>query len=1314
MKHPTQITLIICISLLQYFYAPAQHLRRYDVTSGLSANSIKSIIQDREGYIWFATTDGLNSFNGESFKSYGCSYQPTDKDGVTALNILTILQHRDGRQIWAATQSSSLLLFNPETESFKSLRISHQGITPNLCYTLTYDTEGKLWIGTDAGVYIFDEDAENDTFKIWSSVNSELTSNNVRSIFCDINGVIWVGTDNELAYFNPSAGKFIKAKTESDSFNGQKTVQISAISEGPEESLWIGTWNHGLAQLDKTSNRLKQVHTQGSSRFSNSMRIRSILCDTSDLLWVCSNVGLFQYNTRNNKLTQIITSPAQPNDNIYTSLKDKEGGIWIGTFFQGAYYLSPKARQIECYTAENTAGGLKGSAISSFCEDKDGKIYIGSENGGLSIFDPTNHTFLQSPANIGPANIHALSIADNHLYIGSYSKGLTRIDLKTGGIKKFSRNKYPEMLSDNIFSLFKSKDGHIFIGSDAGCARYDQTSEKFTRLDTLSGVFIYDIIEDKKDNIWFAGYYDGIYRYDRRAHKWTHYLHQEESEGSLPHNKTLSFYIDDKENLWICTEGGGVCKYDYENDRFEPFILKNGDKKTDLSIVYGILNDPSGKLWLSSNNGLWLCDLDGTIYRHLTHEDGLQSNQFNFGAIMKSSLGRLYFGGVTGFNIINPINLHDCTTSPTVTARITYDDDKGVKTLSPRTSASSHIKLPRNVSSFTMDFECLSYIAPDKTIFAYLIDDETDWTSTRESSVTLLNFPFGNHTIRVKAQTTDGHWSGNVAELNIYNMPPLALSFGAKTLYLVIALALLSLAIFYIRKRYAEKSRVKISEMKTEQEHAVYEARINFFTHVAHEIKTPVTLISAPLEVIRKNESNPEKIRNIELVQKNTQRLLDLVNQLLDFKKVSRDGYNLNMAPCNPAELTSNVVNRFDGKSLGGISIDMHLPEEELFCLLDPEAFTKIISNLMTNAVKHAKSKILVNLSIEELYEQKLLILEVQDDGCGINEKDQKHIFDTFYQTDTSASNSRITGVGLGLPLVKMLVQKHSGRIYINKEYQNGCGMRVELPFLPQARVTNNEISAEELNQLKILIVEDTLDMLEFISSVFDKKYTIYKAANGSEALKILRDTDVDIVISDISMPVMNGFELLQNIRKDDLLCHLPVIMLTVENSLETRIQGLEYGADAYIEKPFSTTHLLATVNNILSRREALRKAILKDPLKKEDRGTASSQDKIWFNQVTEYIQEHIQEQEISIESIANELCISRSSFQRKIKGLTGLSPVEFIRHIRLAKAAELLSTGKYRVNEVSYMIGINKPSYFSALFKKQYGVLPKDYHTFV
>ena len=270
--------------------------------------------------------------------------------------------------------------------------------------------------------------------------------------------------------------------------------------------------------------------------------------------------------------------------------------------------------------------------------------------------------------------------------------------------------------------------------------------------------------------------------------------------------------------------------------------------------------------------------------------------------------------------------------------------------------------------------------------------------------------------------------------------------------------------------------------------------------------------------------------------------------------------------------------------------------------------------------------------------------------------------------------------------------------------------MKVEIPYIPVALQTQEGTLYDEEGLIRILIVEDTLDMLEFISSIFNNKYAILKAPNGAEALNILKDNDVDIVISDISMPVMDGFELLKNIRNNEMLCHLPVIMLTVENSLEARIKGLEYGADAYIEKPFSTTHLLATVTNIINRREALRKTILKDPLKKEDEGIVISHDKEWFNLVTEYIQSHIQEPEIPIESIAAELRISRSSFQRKIKGLTGLSPVEFIRHIRLAKAAELLSTGKYRINEVSYMVGISKPSYFSALFKKQFGVLPKEY----
>lgn len=1307
MKPLIRTTILIAALCHICTYVHAQYFRKYDVTSGLSANSIKSIIQDNEGYIWFATSDGLNSFNGHSFKSYGCSYYPTGADGITAPNILSILQHKDGKQIWAATQSSQLLLFNPDTEAFRILELAGRGTqTPNLCYSTAYDAEGHLWIGTDAGIYIYDETSGG--FATWQTSNSSLTSDNVRYIFRDSNDVIWVGTDREIAHFNPSAQNFTRAKVDVSAFGGKRDIQISCISEGPEETLWVGTWNHGLASLDKSSNTLHRIHAGSDNSLTGNMRIRSILSDTADMMWICSNIGLFQYSSRSNIMSQVSLSASQPNDNIYASAKDNEGGIWIGTFFQGAYYLSPKARQIECYTSDNTGEGLIGSAVSSFCEDEHGNIYIGSENGGLSIFDPIVRKFRKPLTDARTGNFHALCIEGDDLYIGTYSKGLIKSSRTTGRSTRLTRSNTPGMLSDNIFSLLRSSGGDIIIGTDLGCCIYSPKNHTIRSVDTLSGVFIYDILEDAMDNIWFAGYYDGVYRYDRNAKKWSHYVHDAGNPESLSHNKTLSLYMDDRNNLWICTEGGGICRFVYETETFERLTLKSSDTKADLSIVYGMLSDPSGKLWLSSNNGLWVCSQDGQIYRHLTHEDGLQSNQFNTGAMMKSSLGKLYFGGVTGFNIINPVNLHDCPTSPVVTARITYDRNEG-KAHTPRTSGISEIRLPRSVSSFTMDFECLSYIAPDKTEYAYLIDDATDWTYTKEPSVTLLSFPYGRHTIKVKARTSDRYWSTNEATLKIWNLPPLMLSLLAKTIYILIAVAVLVLAIFYTRRRYAEKSRTRIREMKAAQEQKAYEARINFFTHVAHEIKTPVTLISAPLDLIRKSENDPEKLRNIELVQKNTQRLLNLVNQLLDFKKVSSDAYNLNMAPCDPAELTANVVNRFDGRSLGNISIDMTLPEENLFCLLDPEAYTKIVSNLMTNAVKHAGSQIHVILTHEDPEGLNTLTLEVRDDGCGISEKDQEHIFDTFWQTDSS-SNSRISGVGLGLPLVKMLVQKHSGKIYVNNDYKEGCSMKVEIPYLPQVSASHETAESDEQGLCRLLIVEDTLDMLEFISSIFDSRYAIFKSPNGAEALKILADNDIDIVISDISMPVMDGFELLQNIRKDEMLCHLPVIMLTVENSLETRIRGLEYGADAYIEKPFSTTHLLATVTNLINRREALRKAILKDPLKKEDEGTTTPQDKEWFNLVTEYISSHIQEPEIPVESIAAELRISRSSFQRKIKGLTGLSPVEFIRHIRLAKAAELLSTGKYRVNEVSYMVGISKPSYFSSLFKKQFGVLPKDY----
>ena len=1315
----------IAITILTAYFVHTlcygQNTRLYDTSSGLSENSIKSIIQDKKGYIWFATQDGLNVFNGIDFKSYGCSYQPVHNGDIGTLNILTILLHHDGEQIWAGLQSATILLFNPETETFREFKLYKENEpAPNVCYSIAYDNDNNLWIGTDAGIFVYDEEA--DSFTHYSSQNANLPADLIGTIFCDSKGVIWVGSEGGLSKFNPLTNTFINIRVDSRTAPKNNNYHIISITEDPSGTLWIGSWSNGLCKLDRDDNSLKYITPRGDIAHSEMLRVRSLVVDMPGMLWMCTNIGLFKYDIMENRLKQVVLSGRQPTDNIYSCLKDKEGGIWIGTYFRGAYYISPKARQIECYTLDNTLEHLYGSAISSFCEDNEGKIWIASENGGLSLFDPAKKEFIRTDYHIADDNLHALCMDDNYLYVGAFAKGLRQIDLNTGRIKVFQEKRSGLVNSSNVFSLLKGRDGFLYIGTGQGCSRYDTHQGVFSDIKELEGVFIYDIAEDTQDNIWFAGYYDGLYRYDKKNGAWTHYQHDESDKTSLPHNKLVSIYVDDKQRLWICSEGGGVCRYDYETDSFHKFVLYKNEEKLYLTVVYGILNDDSGNLWLSSNNGIYYCDEEGHTVRHFTFEDGLQSNQYNFGATLRSSTGKLYFGGINGFNVFNPETIEDNSICPMVTARVSYKNKRNEEYFSPRETATRTIVIPRNTNSFSLNFECLSYAAPSKNEFVYIIMNKDEhWTHTKESSVTFIDFPYGKHSIKVRARNGDGNWSENEAVLHINNRPPKMKSLAAKLGYVIIVLTVLGLTISAIERLRKEKAREKDRELKARQEQEAYNARIEFFTHVAHEIKTPVSLIKAPLEVVIKNQHKEDDRRNLNIIEKNTQRLLNLVNQLLDFKKISNQGYQINMQTTNPVQLVENVVSRFQGTVVANsIEIEMNLPEAPISCILDAEAYVKIVSNLMTSAVNYTKSKIIVSLSLQSSVNCRLLHLSVSDNGEGIVEPERAHVFNSFYQINMG-NNPRIAGVGLGLSLVKLLTEKHNGCAYVDRNYSDGCSMCIDIPYVepnsapesvsPEPAADKEPATAAPMpGGLKVLIVEDSEDMRNFISGIFQEGHTILIAENGMKALAILQKQDADIIISDLSMPIMDGFELLKAIRKDDILCHTPFIILTVESSLETKIRGLEYGADAYIEKPFSVEHLHATVHNLISNRELLRNRFISEPLKKENEAIVSSRDHNWLDKITALIHANLSEPEISIDNLATELNLSRSSFQRKIKGLTGLTPIEFIRLIRLKKAAELLTTPTYRINEVCYLVGFNKPSYFSFLFKKQFGILPRDF----
>lgn len=511
-----------------------------------------------------------------------------------------------------------------------------------------------------------------------------------------------------------------------------------------------------------------------------------------------------------------------------------------------------------------------------------------------------------------------------------------------------------------------------------------------------------------------------------------------------------------------------------------------------------------------------------------------------------------------------------------------------------------------------------------------------------------------------------------------------------------------------------------MKELEQIKNQELFQAKITFFTQVAHEIKTPVSLINGPLEaILEAGEWNSDVEGYLSVIQKNTNRLIKLIKQLLDFRKVDKEGYALSFNRTDINQMIEDVIVRFRAISLTGISISVSLPEKSLQYNIDQEALTKVFSNLLTNAIRYAHTQIMVILDEHVTTTGRILSIRVRDDGPGIPEYEYSKVFEPFYQAANTGNTG--SGVGIGLSLVKLLVEKHNGQVYINPDYTEGCEVCVEIPYLeksfpektstllPLSQLPTPEEESEPTGY-SILIVEDTTDMLDFLAKNLGTTYTIHTATNGEEALTCLDKTTIDIIISDIVMPCMDGFELLKAIRADDMLCHIPFILLSALDSIDSKIAGLDYGADAYIEKPFSLNHIKATINNLLENRRMLFKHFNSSPNMSYDQTLVNKTDVKWINTVNEIITRNFTNEEFTIDRLAEEMVISRSNLQRKLKGLTGMPPNDYIRLIRLKTAGELLREGEHRINEVCYIVGFNNPSYFARCFQKQFGILPKDY----
>jgi len=1313
-------TILIAVLLLPAAVEAQENFcfTHFGVENGLPQNTVNCILQDRSGLMWFGTKDGLSRYDGYTFKNFR---HDKDDDGSIKNNFIRSLFQNDDAHIWIGTDVG-VYIYNTVIETFTRFDLSAPDgtVIEKEVNDIKADNDGNIWFAVDwQGVFRYDPAGRALTFFNLNTVNAWC-------ICIDHKNEIWAGTHG---------GGLNRHNKATDSFEivaDEKEVgqDIYRLFQDNYNDIIIGT-STGIKKLSMSSGQITSIFDHADD---NPLFIRDIIRKSDNELYFGSESGVYLCNTNNGQVTRIQHEHFDPyslSDNaVYSMYNDREGGLWIGTYFGGVNYFPPRHTPFLRYYPQNKPNSLHGERIREFQEDRFGGLWIGTEDGGLNYFNPhtniyTNFIPDEKPGSISYYNIHGLQLDGDELWIGTFTHGLNVMDVRTHKIvRKYAKTDSPNSLCDNsIFSIFKDETGTIWLGTIYGLAIYNPQTDDFTKIDYTGDTFIYDILQSYDGMIWFASFNTGVFRHNPRTGEWKNFRHNPDDAESLPFNKILSIFEDGKKTVWFTTEGGGICRYNREKETFTSFSTKEGLPD---DVVHKLLEDDKGRLWLTTNNGLSCFNPETGEIKTFTMADGLLGNQFNYKSGHKAKDGRLYFGCLKGFISFDPLSFteNDFIPPVVITGFHLPNEAPGDTALKKSVNALHEVRLTYAQSSFTIDFAALSYIAPKKNNYAYILEGfDDEWTNvTGINSVVFSNIPPGDYVFRLKGSNNDGKWNENPAVIAIHIYPPFYKSRLAYIIYTVVLLLLIVWLIVYARKKLEQQHQERLELFENEKDKEIYNAKIAFFNNIAHEIRTPLSLIKGPVEYILGSEVSKDDLReNLKVVEKNTNRLLDLSNQLLDFRKVENKGFQLNYVRTDVKQLINDIYTRFNlSVKQNRLDFDLQLPPDPLFADIDREAFTKIISNLFTNAIKYAASKI--TLTLEDV-EDVLFRIRIANDGALIPEDMKEKIFEPFFRIGDENRNNLKAGIGLGLPLARSLSELHNGKLYLDSQSGQMNVFVLQLPVNQASVFTMRADGAEQengadpthdmsgvfSNKPTVLIVEDDREMRQFLYNRLKPTYNVIKASNGKIALECLNKENIDIVVTDILMPEMDGLQLCAEIKSNIDTSHIPVVMLTAKADIKSRIEGLDAGADAYVEKPFSVEHLLAQIYNIFTNRNKVKQAFINSPVQNTGSIALTKADEIFLGKVTDIINKNLSDVSFNVDRLADELFMSRSSLHRKIKGISELTPNDFIQLVRLKKADELLQEGSYRINEICYLVGFGSSSYFSKSYKKQFGISPKE-----
>lgn len=1306
----TFILILFCLTSFGMFGQQDLYFRNYQTEDGLSSNTVTSILQDKQGFMWFGTRNGLNRFDGNSFRIF--QNDPEDKHSI-GNNSITCLARAIDYKMWVGTRAG-VFLYDPTSEYFEFENVLPSG----LIQEMHTDRNGNVWLLADGTLYFFDH-RNRKMQKLFQE------GSYTRTIFLDASDTLWSAESNgDIRKFD--LGGRLKSVLKALNPNGHRLDDITQIGQISTSQFLIAT-QHQVMLLDTSANKTRLMTAENG--MSMDVNTHSIFLFTQDECWLATEKGLYILNIASGIMRLVQKEYGNPyslTDNVVFQIyKDTEGGIWLGTFFGGVNYYSQPFNGFRKYLPRPEKNSLSGNIVHEIIKDKYGQLWIGTEDAGLNRMDPSTGKFYQYGDLLAYNNIHGLCTDDEFLWIGTYDHGIDVMDLRTKKVvRHYDAGPGADKFKSNfIVTIFKDSKGDMLIGTWDGLFRYNRKTDSF-ETDSFFNTQIQGILETQDGTLYAGSYVGGLSWRNPKTGKEGRIGEKTKNRDGLISKSVNSIYQDRSGNIWACTERG-LTKYDPEKIIFQHYTIANGLPSNQ---VFKIMEDLQGNLWITTANGLACLNPKKGTFQIFHRNNGLPTEQFNYNSMFRDSDGTFYIGTVTGMVSFSPTSLKPNTFVPpvfvtgievnNVSQRHFETDSRNISVLYTKS-----IDLPYDNSNISFDVAALSYMIPEMNQYRYILNgaDKT-WTYLKNNRrIYYTNLPPGDYTFKVMGANNSGVWNSVGKEIEITIFPPWWLSWWAYLIYIFIIIFVGAVIFRYYHLAVSEKNKRQIETIQIKTEREIFDAKLSFFTNIAHEIRTPLTLIRLPLEkLLASKVPNDPWSSSLEMIRKNTDKLINLTNQLLDFRKMEANKLSLTFVEVRVQHLLQDVFDDF--RMLAeerNLSYQLEMPRHPLYAFIDENAFTKILHNLVHNAIKYSGSEVAVKL-LPFSSEDSHFYIELRNDGELIPEALREKIFEPFYRI---REKDKTEGTGIGLPLSRTLAEMHNGSI----KAHNVGSMNVFV--LSMAIHQDSEISvssdADDENPIlavegnipdptlslpTILVVEDNKDIRDYLTNELKSKFQVSTAANGKEALDFLSKKNVQLIISDIMMPVMDGIELCREIKNNLEYSHIPVILLTAKNSLPSKIEGLESGADAYIEKPFSMEFLQAQAESLLNNREKIREFFAHSPLTHIKSIGVSRADQIFLEQLSRVIDQRITDADLDVEQLSALMNMSRPTLYRKIKGISDLSPNELINLARLKKAAEYLAQGDYKINEVAMMVGYKSHSNFSRDFQRQFQVSPTSY----